>query len=671
MAEVRELCDDAELLLAAGYPEEASARLDALAAQVASLPHEQQEQVQRLRKLIEDACAQAALRRGAGLRRQAQWQALGERFEQAQQPQAWRAEQLRRIADLEQRGHLELALAQARALSVALPDDAEVEGAFRRLLSATHQRRLREIAAREQELRREVALRVERALLPTGFAGQPIYPEDWASRRVGRRVALEVAETEPEWRAALRDRLTARVSFHLEGATLATAIETLSRLGGINIIAASELLAGEHLVSLRAVGMSLADALTWVAEQAGTRWDLADGAVYLGPLRVAAPVVVLHDIADLLLGTRDFPGPRLNLENAGSTGATFAAAQEPSPAPTADDIVELIRRVVTPRVWQEPGMGIVVRGMTLLVTAPPDTQRLIREFLRAQSAQRGLAARLQVRWLELSDRVVEEIGVQWSQGPMIAGHASSTAGVVRRLEGWSFEGTTVHPLPGSALSVQPPLAGSGLTLQAALINSTRFDVLLSAVERTAAGRVLLAPDLVCQNNQRAHCFLGDQAAIISDYEIQGRNYDPVIQVLQVGTALDVRPTISADRKYVTLELQAATTDATWFTEYLSVIRVLDSEGATYFAGAQYPIELPNVALRSAATTVMLPDGGSLLIGGFARALDQFAASRVPVLGSIPFLGRLFGMRGRYYEQRKLYLATTVSIIDYADLEDRL
>jgi type II secretory pathway component GspD/PulD (secretin) len=44
---------------------------------------------------------------------------------------------------------------------------------------------------------------------------------------------------------------------------------------------------------------------------------------------------------------------------------------------------------------------------------------------------------------------------------------------------------------------------------------------------------------------------------------------------------------------------------------------------------------------------------------------------VPLLGSIPFLGRLFGARGRYADRTKLYLMSTVSIINYPELEARL
>jgi len=273
--------------------------------------------------------------------------------------------------------------------------------------------------------------------------------------------------------------------------------------------------------------------------------------------------------------------------------------------------------------------------------------------------------------------------VQWTSGPstLIDPGQGQRGGYVRRLDGWAFDASTANPLPGTAMSVSPATAGTGLTLQSALISGTKLSALLSAVERNAQGRSLQAPELTCLNGQQANCFYGNQLAYISDYEIVSSTYDPVISVLNLGVMLEARPLVSADRKYVTLELRSATTSATLFTEYIVAVTLLndgvlegnfdlDGDGfieneASGFS-ATYPIELPNVAIRTAATTVMLPDRGSLLVGGFNASLDQFASTRIP-----PFLGRLFGARGRYSEKSKLYLLTTATIINYPELEARL
>jgi type II secretory pathway component GspD/PulD (secretin) len=68
--------------------------------------------------------------------------------------------------------------------------------------------------------------------------------------------------------------------------------------------------------------------------------------------------------------------------------------------------------------------------------------------------------------------------------------------------------------------------------------------------------------------------------------------------------------------------------------------------------------------------VMIPDGGTMLVGGWGRYIEQSMSAKVPFLGHIPFIGRLFGQRGRFSDRHKLSLLVGVNIIDYAELEER-
>ncbi len=667
-ADLGAACDDAVFLLAAGRAREALGRLEPAVRQAAP----DHTQLTRAHGLIAEA--RTAERREAGdAAVQARQDAVGQarsRVEDASViASSLRDERLARVRDLRARGHRELALAYLRALLRDLPGDEEVDALFRELLDETHTARGAAIVERERELRSEIALQVERSLIPEGFDGRPMFPSDWSDRRAGRRSLLEVDEEVPAWRLAISDRLASRVTVGFDATPLAEAIDVVGKLGGINLVAAPELLAAtDRLISLRATGMRLEDVLTWITEQAGTRWSLINGAIFLGDKVMGTPTIAIYDLGELLVGTSDFPGPHLDLTTSGSGGGPagfLAPIDTGNPPATADDVADLIKRSVSPRSWDVDGNAIVVRNSALVVTAPPEVQRLIREFLRAQSAQHSLSVHIDVRWLQLYDRYVEEIGVQWSNGPAPMIATGNSGGAVRQLEGWFFAGTTTNPLPSTAMSVEPATAGTGLTLQSALLGSSRVSAVLQAVERNAQGRTLQSPELSCLNGQQANAFFGHQFAYISDYEIVNTTYDPVISVLNLGVMLEVRPLVSADRKFVTLELRTATSTATLFTETIVGVDV------TNLVAAAFPIELPNVAIRTAGTTVMLPDRGSLLVGGFNASLDQFSVSRVPLLGSIPFLGRLFGARGRYSEKSKLYLLTTATIINYPELEARL
>lgn len=679
--------DDARFLLEAGRAREAAAVLtSALAAAGDRAPATQRDEaaalLQRCRRseAVGDVSGDAARREAAAADARAR-AAL-----EAEASSDLRGERLVRIRDLRARGLRELALATCRRLLSDLPGDEEVDALFRDLLAEAHAARSAAIGQREQELRAEVALMVERSLIPEGFDGQPLYPSDWAGRRSGRDSLLEVSERPPVWMERLGDRLAERTTVHFDATPVAEAIDLIARLGGVNIVTAPEILAaGDRLVTMRAVGMRLDSVLTWICEQAGTRWHLANGAIFVGDQAAVQRTTAIHDIGELLVGAGDFPGPSLAFNSNGNDGSAsvFSTTSDAAiPPPTADDVADLIRRSISPATWNEPDNAIIVRSRSLLITAPDGVQRLVREFLRAQSAQRSLSVRLETRWLELRDGYLEQIGVEWTSGsgtlvdPGIGG-----SGVVRSTNGWAVDGASRNILPSTSVAVQPATEGTGLTLQSALLGSSRFSAVLHATQRSAQGRILQAPEIVCLNGQRAHAFFGRQLGYIADYEISSSEYDSVIEVVSVGTAIDVRPLVSADRKYVTLELRSTIADVNLYTDYITVASPdevdgvdLDGDGIIDLAFGRplvFPIELPNISVRSVGTTVMIPDRGSLLVGGFNRSIDEFSATRVPLLGSVPFLGRLFGARGRYAERSNLYLLTTATIINYPELEARL
>jgi type II secretory pathway component GspD/PulD (secretin) len=83
------------------------------------------------------------------------------------------------------------------------------------------------------------------------------------------------------------------------------------------------------------------------------------------------------------------------------------------------------------------------------------------------------------------------------------------------------------------------------------------------------------------------------------------------------------------------------------------------------------IDLPLVHIDRIQTYVLVPDGGTILVGGMGEYVEQSMSTKVPALGHIPFIGRLFGQRGRYSDRMKLSFLMTVNIIPYDEWEQRL
>jgi len=175
---------------------------------------------------------------------------------------------------------------------------------------------------------------------------------------------------------------------------------------------------------------------------------------------------------------------------------------------------------------------------------------------------------------------------------------------------------------------------------------------------------------------RSNMFFGEEIAYIAGYGVATGNLEAKVSVLTVGTSLDIKPMVSADHKYVTMEFKPASASVQFAEEVFIApssiaLGTQNGVGRAITQFNDYPIELPNIFLREAMTDLRIPDKGSMLIGGFGHTVEQKTGARIPVLGDIPFIGRLFGRRGTYSDRSQLYLLTTVTIIDYDELEARL
>lgn len=682
-ADLAAACDDARFLQSAGRPDQAIARLEQALAAGTNASLEQRRAATALLDQIRQASVAAAENDASAARSASAKRARQEAIDDTKAGRDQRSERLARIADLRQHGFHELALANCRKLLTDLPGDEEVDALFHEILLAVHDQRRASITERERDLRHELAATVERSLIPQGFDGLPIFPSDWTERHT-EATSLEAPQQMPAWKSAILDSLSQRVSLQFDGTQIGDALATIAKLGKVNLVVSPDLQASDKTVTLHTAAMQLNDVLSWATEQVGTQWSVDKGAVFVGARTGQETITSLHDISALLMGVPDFVGPSMSLSGsagggggaggaggAGGGGLVQQAQAQARPAATPDDIAEMIKRAVSPRTWTTEGNSIAVRGNALWVTAPEDIQRLIGEFLRAQSEQHALAVHLDNRWLELSDTVIEEIGVEWgSQNVNLLNTGiPNQAGYVRTLNGWTFSGMTTNPLPASTVNAGQAAGGNGLTLQGAMIGASKLSAVLSAFEKNGQTRSLSAPEIACLNGQHAYTFIGSQIAYISDYQVVSNNYDVTVTTLSYGTVLDVQPLVSADRRYITLDLRSTLSSVTLSTEYITGYMTNGNGNIT--ANLSFPLELPNLRVEHVGTTVMLPDRGSLLVGGFTGAVDQFASTRVPLLGSIPFLGRLFGARGRYSQNTHLYLLTTATILNYPELEARL
>jgi type II secretory pathway component GspD/PulD (secretin) len=134
-------------------------------------------------------------------------------------------------------------------------------------------------------------------------------------------------------------------------------------------------------------------------------------------------------------------------------------------------------------------------------------------------------------------------------------------------------------------------------------------------------------------------------------------YDPIMGILTSGVVLDVRPIVSNDRKYVTLELRP------------SLAQVQTIRQFSIRPGLNIILQLPYVVLQKAETTVVAPDRGTIMITGFKDIQMKDLHSGVPFLEDIPVINFFFTRKAKSDERRRLLMLVTPEIIDLAEREN--
>jgi tetratricopeptide (TPR) repeat protein len=628
-------------------------------------------------------------------------------------------ERMARVQDLESKNFIESALSACRKLVDDYPGNKTVEALYARLIKLSHVQRKLSIADQREELLQEIQERIERSLIPSGFDGRPSFPLDWEERHLGGGV-LNAPIALEAWEEALNDKLATRLSFNLVEQNAVEALNAFAKQTAVNIIIDPTVFAaGDVPLTIKASGMTLRNTLSWICTLAGTQWSIERGAIYVGGKQESTPVLAVYDVTELLFVPTDQVGKLLwssdSITNGydraagggggGGGGAAnlFAPPENASPARTPEDLVDTIKKSVSPTIWENAANAITIHRSTMLVTAPTSTHLLIQQFIRAQTHQSRLLVRVTARWVTIKDGFMEEIGVDWRSDvlsnpalvnptPLQPTPVSPHLGVDPALNGYhrmtnqfDHSGSLVNSLPEtSSLSSVPALASSGLNLQAMIINATQASAIVNAVERNLKGHVLEAPEVVTMNGVEGNTFMGRQFAYIGDYEAAagsaalGGTLKPKVGMLGVGAVLDIKPYISSDGTRVRMEFRPAIVTL----ESLAIENIISAQvvttgfdpngvGIGELVLNNNPLELPNILVRSISTNIDVPDGATVLVGGFGRYIEQATSTGIPFLNHIPFIGRLFGKRGRYSDRYKLYMLADLQIINYAELEAKL
>lgn len=215
--------------------------------------------------------------------------------------------------------------------------------------------------------------------------------------------------------------------------------------------------------------------------------------------------------------------------------------------------------------------------------------------------------------------------------------------------------STASNAANSALSQLVGLTNTGSTerIASAVFSATDFSIILSALKTNNDTKLVSNPTVVTLNNSEAQINIGKEFPIPrytynaerGTYEVSGFDYRPI------GIILKVTPQVNS-RGFIKLILEP---------------EVSSSTESANFGTANIPI----VTTRKTKTQVSLKDGYTMGIGGLIENSVQNTQTKVPVLGSIPVLGRLFRHDAKNDQVRNLIIFITAKTVnaDGAPIEE--
>lgn len=136
---------------------------------------------------------------------------------------------------------------------------------------------------------------------------------------------------------------------------------------------------------------------------------------------------------------------------------------------------------------------------------------------------------------------------------------------------------------------------------------------------------------------------------------------PVIQPttvpVPVGPTLDVIPHVSSDGYTIELNLLPTVTEFLGYDDPGQFRAVVGSLAA--------PVPLPRFRIRQVVTSSIVWDGQTVVLGGLISEAVSKRKDKVPVLGDLPLLGRLFRSEAKSSSKKNLVIFVTPTIVDPA------
>ena len=262
----------------------------------------------------------------------------------------------------------------------------------------------------------------------------------------------------------------------------------------------------------------------------------------------------------------------------------------------------------------------------VIVNAPPELMIEIEEAVNQLDTRRAQVL-IQAAIVEVSGDDAKQLGVQWALGNANSGYGvvnfNNVGASATSLAAAALSGSTAG-ISSAAGTIAGALLGIGQSSKDSNGNTRFYGAILQALDSSTSANLLSMPSILTLDNEKASILVGQNVPVVTgSYTTSGNSSTNPFQTIDrqdVGINLNVIPHIG-ENGTVRLEVSQ---------EVSSVV------GGT--AGSSNGL-VTNKSLIN--TTILADDQQTIALGGLMRDNTTNGAQKVPGLGDVPLIGRLF------------------------------
>ncbi|MCS6771277.1 MAG: hypothetical protein NZ740_04550 [Kiritimatiellae bacterium] len=450
---------------------------------------------------------------------------------------------------------------------------------------------------------------------------------------------------------------------------------------------------GVPTITLTLRRISLLDAIKYITEVARLKFRIEENVVMITPENMPTGRVITRmypvqpSILDVIVEKDESAQQQTGFVEMGAKSTQFKKA----------DVKEFFERAGVPF----PQGTSITYNPTISQLIVANTPENLEVFERILSRLNVIPNQVEIeaRFVEIAQDDLEELGLQWiltdnweiasRKGPFGAAGSeriqmnADPLGVTKGLRFMARNSATgtIEPFPSTLVGTGVTPLG-GIATFASVLTNPELSIVINALSQHGGTDLLSAPRVTTRSGVNAQIQVVREIIYPSEFETTQPQFNesgsvttpPVVtpgnfQTRETGVILNVTPTVGPDGYTIDLVMVPEVSELVDWIQYGSSISIPRPDPVTgLFVGDQtftFNIPQPIFSSRNVTTSIVIWDGQTVVMGGLIREDLVRVKDKIPFLGDIPVLGRLFRNEAEYSRKKNLLIFVTARLVDPA------